>query len=92
MIVTVVLCLVVGGQVILTAMSVWPLIGHFVGWYVGFIGPLGDGMSANLIYGAMAAQMIVILLSIVVYGPGIIKRAFTGPSDREVVRKVGNFD
>lgn len=91
-IVTVVLlCISVGGQAILAAMA-WPLIGDVVAWYVGLVGPLSDGLSANLIYGAMAAQMIVIPLAVVIHGPGIVKRALTGPSDMEVVRKVGNWD
>lgn len=93
----VIVCLVVvsavGGKEILTLLAEAPAIGAFASWYAGLVQPhLVDGVIANLIYGAMAVQVLVILLTVVVCGPRILKQALKGLSNAEVVRRVGNWD
>lgn len=84
---------VVGGKEILAFLAEAPVIGAFASWYAGLVQPhVVDGVIANLIYGAMAAQVLIILLAVVIYGSRIIKQALAGPSNHEVVRRVGNWD
>lgn len=71
---SIVLAMVVGGKALLSAMAAWPVIGSFAAWYYGVISPLPDGIVANLIYGTMAAQVIILPLAVLLYGPRGFKR------------------
>lgn len=63
-----------GGKAVLLFLCDTPLIGHFATWFMAFIGDLGDGIQANIVYGAMAAQIVIIPLAIIFYSPRFIKR------------------
>lgn len=71
----------VGGEAVLSALVAIPVIGGFASWYAGLVGPLEPGIGANLIYGAMAAQVVIIPLALVFYGPTALRRGMA------VVRK-----
>lgn len=65
----------VGGKAVLVMLSSQPLVGPLVAWYLGFIGPLGDGLSAYLIYGAMFVQLLLMVVLPLVYGPSLTMKA-----------------
>lgn len=45
------------------------VIGSWVEWYANYAPVHGFGVTANLVYAAMAMQVIVTMLGIVFYGP-----------------------
>lgn len=63
-----------GGEAVLIALGTAPMIGWLASWYAGLVGPLQPGIVANLIYGGMAAQVIILPIAVVLYGPGAIRR------------------
>lgn len=65
---------VLGGEAVFTVLCTLPMIGGVASWYAGLVGPLHSGMGANLIYGGMAAQVIILPLSLVFYGLTTIRR------------------
>lgn len=65
----------VGGKSCLLLLAGQPVIGPVAAWYVGYVGPVGDGMTSNLIYGAMALQLVFMALAPVLYGPTIVRKA-----------------
>lgn len=64
----------VGGEAVFAALGSLPVIGGVASWYSGLIGPLQPGLSANLIYGVMAAQVVILPLSILLCGPAALRR------------------
>lgn len=67
--------LAVGGKVFLQTMASLPVIGGLAAWYLNWVGPLPEGVTSNLVYGAMAAQLVILPLGTLMYAPGWI-RAF----------------
>lgn len=74
---TLMIVAVISGEAVLTALGALPVIGGFASWYMGVIGPLVSGIGANLIYGVMAAQVVILPLSLVLYGPSAVRRGVT---------------
>lgn len=56
-------------------LAVLPVIGPVAAWYMGYIGQIVDGSAANLIYGAMALQVLLMALSPILYGPALVRKA-----------------
>lgn len=71
----------VGGEAVFAAIGTLPVIGGVAVWFANLIGPLQPGFSANLIYGVMTLQVIILPLSLILYGPSVILRGLS------VVRK-----
>lgn len=67
----------IGGEAVLATLGTLPAIGGFASWYAGLIGPLEPGICANLIYGVMAAQVVILPPSLALYGPSAIRRGVT---------------
>ncbi len=44
-------------------------------WYMGCVGQLGDGMVANLIYGSMALQLLLMAFAPLFHGPLLVHKA-----------------
>jgi hypothetical protein len=61
----------VGGKACFLLLTTQPIIGPLADWYMGYVGPIGDGFAANLIYDAMASQLLLIALSPILYGRSI---------------------
>ena len=70
---------VFGGKTIMIMLAGMSLIGPIVTWYMGYVGQFlaFDGLVANLIYGAMSLQLIAIILSPLLYGPNLVRTAFS---------------
>lgn len=66
-----------GGKVIFLALSAAPLVGVFFDWYFHLVPELGNGVVANITYGFLALQVVLITLSLVLYGPRIVRTAIT---------------
>ena len=65
----------VGGKAFLTALASQPVIGSVAAWYIGYVGPLSDGVTANLVYGAMSLQILYMVLTPILYGPALARKA-----------------
>lgn len=66
------------GKAFLLILSHQPFIGSLVAWDMGNMGNvvnLGSGIIANLIYGFMAIQFLIIGLAPVLYGPAVLRMA-----------------
>lgn len=74
---------VVGGKALLAGMAALPVIGGFAGWYAGLVGSLPEGVVSNLIYGAIALQIVLLPLSGLLYGPGLVKRVMNKLSQQK---------
>ena len=75
----------VGGKACLLLLASQPVIGPVAAWYMGYVGPVGDGMASNLIYGAMALQLLLVALAPVLYGPPLVRKAVAWFRARRVV-------
>ncbi|MFJ3465550.1 hypothetical protein [Achromobacter spanius] len=51
-----------------------PLIGPVVSWYVDLVGPMGDGIVANLPYGTMTIQLLALIGAPLLYGPALLRK------------------
>lgn len=76
---------VIGGKTCLLLLASQPVIGPVAAWYMEYVGPLGDGMTSNLIYGAMAAQLLLMALAPCLYGPAFMRNTGTWLRARRVV-------
>lgn len=65
----------VGGKAILVMLASQPVIGPVTVWYMQNLGPIGDGLAANLIYGAMSLQLLLMALAPLLYGPLLVRKA-----------------
>lgn len=63
------------GKAFLTLLASLPVGGAVAAWYMGYVGDLGVGPVANLVYGAMALQLLLMALTPVLYGPALIRKA-----------------
>lgn len=70
-----ILTVVVGGKALLIMLTTQPLIGPLAAWYMDHVGPLGDGMAANMVYGFMTAQLLFIPLLGLLFGPGLVRKS-----------------
>lgn len=77
MIVSGLFALLVGGKALLAGLTMFPVIGPAIGWYADLVQPLTPGITEQLICGGMAVQVIVIILSVPLYLPGVIRRGIT---------------
>ena len=66
---------VIGGKTALLFLVSLPLIGPVAAWYMGYIGQIGDGVVANLIYGSMALQLVIMAFAPLLYGPLLVHKA-----------------
>lgn len=75
----------VDGKACLLLLTAQPMIGPVAAWYMGYIGPIGDGTAGNLIYGAMALQIVLMALAPFLYGPAFVRKAMDWLRARRVV-------
>lgn len=67
--------LLIGGKTLLTGLAMLPVVGPAIGWYANLIQPLlAPGVTEQLICGGAAAQVVVMMLSVPLYLPGLIRR------------------
>lgn len=67
--------LLIGGKTLLVGLTMLPVIGPTIGWYADLVQPLlASGITEQLICGGMAMQVIVMMLSIPLYLPGVVRR------------------
>ena len=67
--------LLIGGKTLLTGLIMLPIVGPAIGWYAELARPhLAPGVIEQLICGGMAVQVVVVLLAVPVYLPGMIRR------------------
>lgn len=64
-----VLIVTIGGKTMLLMLSSLPIIGPIAAWYMGYVGQIGHGLVANMIYGGMAVQLVLMALAVLLYGP-----------------------
>ena len=64
----------VGGKTSLILLASQPLIGPVAAWYMGYVGQIGDGIVANLIYGAMDLQLLLMAFAPLLYGPPLVHK------------------
>ena len=75
----------VGGKTLLLMLASLQIIGPVAAWYMGYVGQIDDGLAANLIYGAMALQLLLMALAPLLYGPLLVRKAVTWCRNRRVV-------
>lgn len=68
--------LLIGGKAMLAGLTTLPVIGPAISWYANLVQPLAPGFTEQLICGGMAVQVVVMLLSVPLYLPGVIRRGF----------------
>lgn len=61
------------GTVFFQVVTGLPVLGPVVQWWGNFVGPVGDGLSANLVHGMSTAQVVVLALAVVLNGPASIR-------------------
>lgn len=66
----------VSGKALLLALSAAPIVGVLAGWYFHFVPDLGSGTMANMVYGAMALQVVLFALFPALYGPKAVRGFF----------------
>ena len=69
-----VFALLIGGKTFLVGLTLMPVVGPAIGWYADLVQPLAPGTTEQLICGSMAVQVVVLMLSVPLYVPGIIRR------------------
>lgn len=79
---TLIVVAAMGGEAVLVALGTAPVLGGFASWYAGLVGPLQPGILANLIYGAMAAQVVIIPMALAWYGPDVLAAAWMRSAKR----------
>lgn len=62
------------GKEILLMLADLPLIGNVAMWYMNFVGPLGESVMANMVYAGMAAQIAILPIAVLMYGPSAVRK------------------
>lgn len=75
---------VIGGKAALLFLASQPLIGPVAAWYMGYVGQIGDGIVANLIYGEMVIQLLLMAFAPLLYGPLLVHKAVAWHRARRV--------
>lgn len=63
-----------GCKAFLGLLASMPLMGPVATWYVGYVGDIGDGLAANVIYWAMSMHLLFMALAPFLYGPILVRK------------------
>lgn len=66
---------VVCGKTALSLLTTMPLIGWLADFYFHFLPDIGSGTVANLVYGLISLQVLILALAPIFYGPQALRIA-----------------